>query len=258
MCQPILTISQPHKEADRTPPFSPLGNPDISTHSLTRRLTTARQAAKGTGVFQLTASQGGWRLMAISSTPQKPISTHSLTRRLTSIGVQLVISLEFQLTASQGGWPRTVVELCHARDFNSQPHKEADHSTDRHLLMHRISTHSLTRRLTTCTPRISDSFTFQLTASQGGWPISLYCSECPETISTHSLTRGLTLISLFACYHNFNFNSQPHKEADELPGFTSEPVYVFQLTASQGGWHSCIAVWYMPEYFNSQPHKEAD
>ena len=97
--------SQPHKEADRTPPFSPLGNPDISTHSLTRRLTTARQAAKGTGVFQLTASQGGWRLMAISSTPQKPISTHSLTRRLTAHGGGIMSRKGFQLTASQGGWP---------------------------------------------------------------------------------------------------------------------------------------------------------
>ena len=55
-------------------------------------------------------------------------------------------------------------------------------------------------------------------------------------ISTHSLTKRLTLLD---CKHNNGFryfNSQPHEEAD---------LYHAQLL--------CMA-----QYFNSQPHEEAD
>ena len=74
--------SQPHKEADRLSGFIPL-LPNISTHSLTRRLTVIEHMKANTNT----------------------ISTHSLTRRLT-------ITRE-ALTQ-------------YFRNFNSQPHKEAD------------------------------------------------------------------------------------------------------------------------------------
>ena len=121
--------------------------------------------------------------------------------------------------------------------------------------------------------------TFQLTASQGGW----HRNELPQLFWTH-------------------FNSQPHKEADisfffstfiivisthsltrrltGLKGDNGDGGKVFQLTASQGGWHTClfcVRPWWTFQltasqggwrssgshgclhlYFNSQPHKEAD
>ena len=56
-------------------------------------------------------------------------------------------------------------------------------------------------------------------------------------ISTHSLTRRLTMIELLVTSSVPYFNSQPHKEADvEYP----------------------IAEIYPSLDFNSQPHKEAD
>ena len=77
---------------------------------------------------------------------------------------------------------------------------------------------------------------FQFTASQGGW------QKHPDFLDS--------------CLH---FNSQPHKEADILPGVLLTISYSFQLTASQGGWLSvfnyCST---FIEYFNSQPHKEAN
>ena len=76
-------------------------------------------------------------------------------------------------------------------------------------------------------------------------------------ISTHSLTRRLTeiwfWISISLLYFNSqphkeadnvpestghssrNFNSQPHKEADDEMAICMESVDIFQLTASQGG-----------------------
>ena len=97
---------------------------------------------------------------------------------------------------------------------------------------------------------------FQLTASQGGWP-----------------GNGVTATTVIY------FNSQPHKEADhgfQLVGevrsisthsltrrlteimWKNMTFQVFQLTASQGGWHLLIAIFFISFYFNSQPHKEAD
>ena len=74
--------SQPHKEADDLYGLAPVGV-YISTHSLTRRLTIERRTICWQGTFQLTASQGGWRAISLST----------------------VLICSFQLTASQGGWP---------------------------------------------------------------------------------------------------------------------------------------------------------
>ena len=141
--------------------------------------------------------------------------------------------------------------------FNSQPHKEADgkgiasgqqssistHSLTRRLTIRTtqvyvyvdISTHSLTRRLTTIRFYYFPFSIFQLTASQGGWPILPFCS-------------GL---------RNY-FNSQPHKEADKNATQERNYIKAFQLTASQGGWQLKGGRQWRTYYFNSQPHKEAD
>ena len=57
-----------------------------------------------------------------------------------------------------------------------------------------------------------------------------------NNISTHSLTRRLTLPPSVSPQRSTNFNSQPHKEADSVVNL------LFIISA----------------YFNSQPHKEAD
>ena len=121
------------------------------------------------------------------------ISIHSLTRRLTTPLHRLKeISVH----------------------FNSQPHKEADHSGQSQGAWGKeISIHSLTRRLTTPLHRlkeISVHFNSQphkeadhSGQSQGAWG---------KEISIHSLTRRLTLYAA---------------------GINAD--YIFQFTASQGG-----------------------
>ena len=53
-------------------------------------------------------------------------------------------------------------------------------------------------------------------------------------ISTHSLTRRLTCDTSADWGKRKDFNSQPHKEADEQPSVYTA-FALFQLTASQGG-----------------------
>ena len=144
--------------------------------------------------FQLTASQGGWLWTYSDTSSRAVISTHSLTRRLTGSMTHQNVIFPFQLTASQGGWPVLRHELLQHGDFNSQPHKEADEIWIQNQ-----------------DPAVS----FQLTASQGGWRTRSRNFKLISFISTHSLTRRLT-----------------------LPGVCCCPTWVvFQLTASQGGWH---------------------
>ena len=81
------------------------------------------------------------------------------------------------------------------------------------MILHDISTHSLTRRLTIL--------------------VHITCSNI--TISTHSLTRRLTYCICHSISNNTYFNSQPHKEADGVVWRKILVVHAFQLTASQGG-----------------------
>ena len=109
------------------------------------------------------------------------------------IAVRLFV---FQLTASRRGWHRisdilnfsTVIstnsltkrltnigvttsqQMIH---FNSQPHEEADSST-----VYMFSADSV----------------FQLTASRRGWPCGLHVVHTAFNISTHSLTKRLTIL----------------------------------------------------------------
>ena len=73
--------SQPHKEADGNRAYMPMYHAEISTHSLTRRLT----------------------LLLRETLRFYYISTHSLTRRLTVNSPDVKFEPAFQLTASQGG-----------------------------------------------------------------------------------------------------------------------------------------------------------
>ena len=79
-----------------------------------------------------------------------------------------------------------------------------------------------------------------------------------QFISTHSLTRRLTVAAFFFCCPKVYFNSQPHKEADHgrpvsiliYRYFNSQPHK--EADSSTTNWTT------LRGYFNSQPHKEAD
>ena len=142
--------------------------------------------------------------------------------------------------------------------FNSQPHKEADVEENKDYTGLHISTHSLTRRLTT----------------------EILLILCILRISTHSLTRRLTRFPLCVLVSPGYFNSQPHKEADEKLRilahahlyFNSQPHkeadrlerkevfirYISTHSLTRRLTLSKIHFRVTCDYFNSQPHKEAD
>ena len=192
--------------------FEELG---ISTHSLTRRLTTSGWLAAFCSLFQLTASQGGWQGR------YRSIQTNMVFQLTASQGGWLMqtsdawMTVVFQLTASQGGWQQNQRRLCRLRcisthsltrrltgsphkpiaydpHFNSQPHKEADqcHRSRFFVTIYFNSQpHKEADDKTIFSTRPYSAF--QLTASQGGWL----------------------------------------EEA-----FRGGDTHAFQLTASQGGW----------------------
>ena len=164
----------------------------ISTHSLTRRLTEHPIEYIQAMLFQLTASQGGWRIGSnerkyqwyFNSQPHKEADVVART--------VLFAYRKFQLTASQGGWPWTPPTVTSRRTISTHSltrrltrtaeryHRSgciSTHSLTRRLTGKRIagsqqssiSTHSLTRRLTSICENLVEMGVFQLTASQGGW-----------------------------------------------------------------------------------------
>ena len=122
----------------------------------------------------------------------------------------------FQLTASRRGWPAPQQLQPNHSHFNSQPHEEADITLRMSTVLAFISTHSLTKRLTTqqlttklATPISTHSLTKRLT-----WAGTVVRSLIH--ISTHSLTKRLTILHVKFLMFCFYFNSQPHEEADRL------------------------------------------
>ena len=164
------------------------------------------------------------------------ISTHSLTKRLTDVKTQLRTQLRYfnsQPHEEADKYFNIFWKYCW--HFNSQPHEEADGLDDETKLKSIISTHSLTKRLT----------------SVSAFKCMVLC------ISTHSLTKRLTVRFAHEIVFHRHFNSQPHEEADAYGTVFIKPNGIsthsltkrltsvrgvwlwetlFQLTASRRGW----------------------
>ena len=83
-------------------------------------------------------------------------------------------------------------------------------------------------------------------------------STCTKSISTHSLTKRLTVnISILKLFMTY-FNSQPHEEADMAVtvNFKTASISTHSLTKRLTMRTDQIMVDLI--YFNSQPHEEAD
>ena len=76
--------------------------------------------------------------------------------------------------------------------FNSQPHKEADNIGEGEEIPYSISTHSLTRRLTSqaAEPAVEFSISTHSLTRRLTTTVLVFCGNA--FISTHSLTRRLT------------------------------------------------------------------
>ena len=86
----------------------------------------------------------------------------------------------------------------------------------------------------------------------------LWWNNCQDHISTHSLTRRLTLIFTYWPTLLLHFNSQPHEEADQGTDHGNHCIRISthsltrRLTSGCNEENLCLI------HFNSQPHEEAD
>ena len=205
--------SQPHEEADGESFVTDICVGSISTHSLTRRLTTSTSYA------------------FIIDT----ISTHSLTRRLTVSCFANAPPMSFQLTASRGGWLPFLILVTFPLYFNSQPHEEADNlreSRQKCLLHFNSQPHEEADLMR----QHQGGFLYYFNSQPHEEADNQRRLECGYfSISTHSLTRRLTMKMVY--WFRLSVIST-HSLTRRLTGIlVSRPVKeVFQLTASRGGW----------------------
>ena len=173
--------SQPHKEADKDVivPSRPIWYFNSQPHKEAdwwpgKRVMWWRW-------FQLTASQGGWRVTRSWKTSWLAISTHSLTRRLTHYPCWW----ESKRYISTHSLTRRLTIFALSED---------------HCMC--ISTHSLTRRLTEENQRILCERVFQLTASQGGWPQMRVIVQLAGVFQLTASQGG------WQCLHTVHFSSR--------------------------------------------------
>ena len=164
----------------------------------------------------------------------------------------------FQLTSSRRGWRLTRWSIVQESYFNSHPHEEDDDDTISKMRGETISTHILTKRMT-----------------------SRACSIWHDkSISTHILTKRMTVSESTRKERRKYFNSHPHEEDDIRFRNIWRTASAFQLTSSRRGWHEgdteslkvmafqltssrrgwlffrAQRIW--KGYFNSHPHEEDD
>ena len=220
----------------------------ISTNSLTKRLTnigvtTSQQMIhfnsqpheeadsstvymfSADSVFQLTASRRVYLCQVCSITyfnsqPHEEADDENEFMRS--------FMERFQLTASRRGWHTDVPSVVHAPTFQLTASRRGWlPDRDDRARYHRISTHSLTKRLTTnilkrfyCKHISTHSLTKRLTYLQMEQLVFRY-------ISTHSLTKRLTNALRFCTFCIRYFNSQPHEEADSGPlSLSTTPIFI--------------------------------
>ena len=121
------------------------------------------------------------------------------------------------------------------KNFNSHPHKEDDHTPELWVYLNLISTHILTRRMTSQQMNLTRRKTFQLTSSQGGWLLELYMFRFAGYFNSHPHKED-DVWHVSSSVASTDFNSHPHKEDDDSSSRSTDRKGRFQLTSSQGGW----------------------
>ena len=188
--------SHPHEEDDAN--FGGVAKRDIiSTHILTKRMTLYRIE-----VFTLLTyfnshpheeddgMESGWYTML-------RISTHILTKRMTIDLVVFLLYNAFQLTSSRRGWPWEVRQVHVGSYFNSHPHEEDDlQSFSEQKQEENFNSHPHEEDDSYWLHWFTDRFLFQLTSSRRGWQQLFEFDLKDIWISTHILTKRMTLTNI--------------------------------------------------------------
>ena len=120
--------------------------------------------------------------------------------------------------------------------FNSHPHEEDDIGQYSQLSFINISTHILTKRMTTSTPARSKFFRFQLTSSRRGWPMNCLSIPFNRLFQLTSSRRGWRYVCFILTDFYCTFQLTSSRRGWPAPSFTANCEYLFQLTSSRRGW----------------------
>ena len=233
--------------------------PGISTHILTKRMTYASVVKKKWGDISthiLTKRMTGlnhplWLHWYIS--------THILTKRMTPRNTKsfsngryfnshpheeddrrYVCRCEccpiFQLTSSRGGWQNLMKQGKITEVFQLTSSRRGWQSlTYRNSAVLLFQLTSSRRGWLSLNVNSQQASLFQLTSSRRGWQKMFDFLFQDRNISTHILTKRMTVHPLLSVQLRQYFNSHPHEEDDFISAYVS--MYTsFQLTSSRRGW----------------------
>ena len=229
--------SHPHEEDDESYRENPVFRV-ISTHILTKRMTIFKDTGFDSCTFQLTSSRRGWPDIFLSFFFCIIISTHILTKRMTKKDVYVFVRKYIS------------THILTKRMTKLEARINGSLAISTHILTKRmtlwwllcsspfdISTHILTKRMTIFSMASSSALIFQLTSSRRGWLTILirrrtqwYFNSHPHEedddvfvrminglyISTHILTKRMTIRESVRKLIALHFNSHPHEEDDIL------------------------------------------
>ena len=142
----------------------------ISTHILTKRMTSRIWTWLLDTIFQLTSSRRGWLLLLCSVLLIVTFQLTSSRRGWLTFSVDETVILLFQLTSSRRGW--RISEMYDRYRNNISTHiltKRMTGTLDEEDETRWISTHILTKRMTKLNRRGLGCELFQLTSSRRGW-----------------------------------------------------------------------------------------
>ena len=148
-----------------------------------------------------------------------------------------VIVILFQLTSSRRGWPFYITLSNTSNYFNSHPHEE----DDRKCLIFYFKTEI-----------------FQLTSSRRGWQYTLYFLFNCVNISTHILTKRMTIVGSIKKDSELISTHILTKRMtmDKLDMFKQTGISTHILTKRMTNFHGDDELF--TGYFNSHPHEEDD
>ena len=231
----------------------------ISTHILTKRMTGDRDRSAEDG----------------------RISTHILTKRMTRKLINRSWCIGYfnshpheeddRIRRQPSEWYRYFNSHPHEEDdgvspqfirvamhFNSHPHEEDD--AERPDLRHRTEPFQLTssRRGWPFIRLFSTAiFSFQLTSSRRGWHFGSVYVVWISIISTHILTKRMTVIHLLWDEYN-TFQLTSSRRGWQVYDDDLILIAAFQLTSSRRGWRRNQDRLQIYHHFNSHPHEEDD
>ena len=119
--------------------------------------------------------------------------------------------------------------------FNSHPHKEDDSKSEVSRIWDAISTHILTKRMTSPNSVAVAWGYISTHILTKRMTVEDLRNELVKSISTHILTKRMTVMVMGYRLCKVHFNSHPHEEDDKMAVSLTKGEKVFQLTSSRRG-----------------------